>query len=94
MVEVQKISSKNMEEKSAEVRLFTHHKMADMEEKATYMACEMRRKTHCMKAEMKEVKTEEYECLARGREKEKHECHIRKTANQRCREFKRRLKRS
>ena len=52
--------------------------MADMEEKEAEMAREMRRKNRCMKAETKKVKTEEYECLARDREKVKHECHIRK----------------
>ena len=39
---------------------------------------EMRRKLRCMKAEMKKVKVEAYECLSRDREKVKHEFHIRK----------------
>ena len=54
-----------MEEKSTEVRRVTHHKMADVEEKASDMAREMRIKTRCVKAEMKEVKAKAYECLAR-----------------------------
>ena len=33
------------------------------------MAHEMRRKTHCKKAEMKRVMSESYECLPREREK-------------------------
>ena len=58
------------------------------------MAPEMRRKTRCMKVETKNVKAEAYECLARERDKVKHEYHLRKKSNQRRREVKRRLKRS
>ena len=45
------------EEKSAEVRKFICRKMADTEDKASEMAREMRRKTRCMKAETKKVKS-------------------------------------
>ena len=45
-----------MEGNSAELRQVTHHKMADMEEKASDMARDIRRKTYCMKAEVKKVK--------------------------------------
>ena len=45
-----------------------------MEENAANMAREMRRKTSCMEVEMKNVKGEAYDCLAREREKVKHEC--------------------
>ena len=38
----------------------------------------MRRKTHCMKEEMKTLKAEAYECLTREKEKVKHELHPRK----------------
>ena len=47
--------------------------MADTEEKASDMAHVMRRATRCMKAEMKKMKVEEYECLDRERDKVKHE---------------------
>ena len=74
MAEVRRLTSKNMSEKiadmeenSAEVRQFTRHNMAVMEEKAAEMDGEMMRKKLCMKAEMKEVKAEAYECLARER---------------------------
>ena len=60
MSEVWRLASKKlaenmavMEEKSAEVRQFTHRKMADMEEKSVEMVRDMRRKTRCMKVEMK-----------------------------------------
>ena len=36
----------------------------------------MRRKTRCMKAEMKKLKMEAYECLAREREEVKIDFHI------------------
>ena len=65
-----------------------------MEEKVAEMACEMRRKTRCMKSEMKKVKAEAYKCLARGREKVKHEYHLRKNANQCRQEVRRCPKRS
>ena len=64
MAEVRRLTSKNMdwnmeemEEDSEEVGRFTCCKMADMEEKAAEMAREMRRKTRCMKAETKKVKS-------------------------------------
>ena len=38
----------------------------------------MRRKTYYIKAEMKKVKVEAYDCFSRYREKVKHECNIRK----------------
>ena len=56
------------------------------------MSQEMRIANHCMKAEMKNIKSEAYECLARERENAK-KCHIRKNANQCFREVERRLKR-
>ena len=58
------------------------------------MALERRRKTCCMKAEMKKVKAEAYEFLARDMEKVKYECHLLKNMNQRRREVERRLNRS
>ena len=45
-----------MEEESAEVIRVTRRNMDDMEDKAAEMARDIRRKTHCMKAEMKKVK--------------------------------------
>ena len=45
----------------------TFCKIADMEENAAEMACEMRRKTRCTKAEIKKVKAEAHECLSRER---------------------------
>ena len=42
------------------------------------MAHDMRRKTIRMKADMKKVNEEAYECLAKERKKVKNECHIRK----------------
>ena len=42
-----------MEEESAEVIRVTRRNMDDMEDKAAEMARDIRRKTHCMKAEMK-----------------------------------------
>ena len=67
-----RLASKNMddkmaemEESSTELRRVARHKMADMEENAAEIACEMSSKTHCMKSEMKRVKSEAYECLVR-----------------------------
>ena len=50
--------------------------MGDMEEKSADMARDMTRKIRCMKVEMKKVKAEAYRCLAREREKVKHEFHL------------------
>ena len=78
--EVQRLASKKMDENmadmegnTAELRQVACCKMDDMEEKAEKMAPEMRRKTRCMKVETKNVKSEAYECLARERDKVKHE---------------------
>ena len=68
--------------------------MSDMEEKVAEMAHEMRRKTHCIKAEMKRVMAESYECLPREREKVKHEFHLRKNENLHRLDAERRLNRS
>ena len=64
------------EENTVEVRRVNHRKMADMEEKSVEMVRDMRRKTRCMKVEMKKVKAEACRCLAREREKVKHEFHL------------------
>ena len=82
-----------METNYAEVRQVNRCKIADMEEKASEMACDTRRKNCCMKAEMENLKAEEYEYLAREREKIKNECCI-KNANQCRREAEVRLNRS
>ena len=66
------------EENNAEVRQVTRCNMADMEENAAEMAREMRRATRCMKAETRKMKVEVYECLAREKEKVKHEYHLKK----------------
>ena len=71
----------DMEEKSTEVIWVTHHKMDDTEDNSSEIACDMR-KPRCMKAEMKNVQAEAYYCLAREREKAKHEYNLRKNANQ------------
>ena len=48
------------------------------------MDCEVKRKPCQMKAEMKKVKAEAYECLAMDMEKVKHEFHLGKNTYQRC----------
>ena len=85
MAEVRRLASSkidekmsDMEENTAEVRRVTHNKISDMEDNSAEMACNMRIATCCIKAEMKSMKVEAYECLAREREKVKHECHPRK----------------
>ena len=78
VAEVRRLTSRKMsetEEMTAEVRWITYHNMAYMEDKAVDMAFEMahemRRATHFMKAEMKNMKVEAYDFLSRKREKVK-----------------------
>ena len=85
MDEVRQLTPKNMdetmaeiEENSIEARQVNHRKMDDMVGKAEYMACDMRRTTRYMKAEMKKVKAEAYERLVTEKEKLKYECHPKK----------------